>query len=473
MDFHKPSWADCPHKAPYTKDDIWTEIKSDSDLDASDSETSRSDYHSHEGLPDHPRDFEHLAFTAGLIVNKISDNRLDTFSWELETCIPEAILGPRGIITTRQRLLSALSIITNSCCRGNTAIPATQGSTIDLSSFRKLKSLRWRAPRAEDIPALLSALTMNRRHLERLELDLRECYDDEDVYLLSLQESVMQDSAFLRKLLRIQHTPSTPMFPQLRKLSLLSTTVGPGLAQGLDFGTLSSLRFRDCHGLPGFFATLAELGVQPRIKAFEIYSSYSLNDLFGQEEELEEAVARFLSCFRGLVDLVLRVAPGPWFPKHEFWSSLLTHRPTLQNCVLEELAWECINRSWGASTTTITDIEETDSTGVSYGVEDWGCQLRKERVSGGVLSPSIYRLQEEFCDFIEWAFGHQGIHSLRTIAVGDFSAAGPCQSRLCISVDDYGMLRVLKGRDKRMAYPLEKFREFIRLERDSLNDGGL
>ncbi|RSL81047.1 hypothetical protein CDV31_017069, partial [Fusarium ambrosium] len=159
MDFHKPSWADCPHKAPYTKDDIWTEIKSDSDLDASDSETSRSDYHSHEGLPDHSRDFEHLAFTAGLIVNKISDNRLDTFR-----------------------------------------------------------------------------------------------------------------------------------------------------------------------------------------------------------------------------------------------------------------AWECINRSWGASTTTITDIEETDSTGASYGVEDWGSQLRKERVSGGVLSPSVYRLQEEFCDFIEWAFGYQGIHSLRTIA---------------------------------------------------------
>ncbi|KAJ3454289.1 hypothetical protein MRS44_018183 [Fusarium solani] len=290
MDFHKPWWADCPHKASYTKDDMWTEIESASDLDASDGETSRSDYDSHEGLPDHSRDFEHLAFTAGLIVNKIGDNRLDTFSWELETCIPEAILGPRGIITTRQRLLRALSIITNPCCHGKPAIPATQGSAIDLGNFRKLKSLRWRAPRSEDVPALLSALKRNRRHLERLELDLRECYDDEDVYLLSVQESVMQDSAFLRKLLRIQRTPSIPMFPELRELSLLSTTVGPGLARGLDFDTLTSLRFRDCHGLPGFFATLAELRVQPRIKAFEIYSSDSLNDFVGQEEELEDAV---------------------------------------------------------------------------------------------------------------------------------------------------------------------------------------
>ncbi|RSL42386.1 hypothetical protein CEP54_015496 [Fusarium duplospermum] len=131
--------------------------------------------------------------------------------------------------------------------------------------------------------------------------------------------------------------------------------------------------------------------------------------------------------------------------------------------------WECINRSWGASATAATNIEETDSIGVLYGTQDWGSQLRKERVSGDVSSPSTYRLQKEFCDLIEWAFGCEGIRSLRTIAVGDFSAAGPCEGRLCISVDSHGILSVLKGRDKRMAYPLEKFQEFVRSETVSLN----
>ncbi|RSL77509.1 hypothetical protein CEP52_017709, partial [Fusarium oligoseptatum] len=70
-----------------------------------------------------------------------------------------------------------------------------------------------------------------------------------------------------------------------------------------------------------------------------------------------------------------------------------------------------------------TNIEETDSIGVLYGTQDWGSELRKERVSGHVSSPSTYRLQKEFCDLIEWAFGSQGIRSLRTIAIGDFSAA--------------------------------------------------
>ncbi|KAJ3453435.1 hypothetical protein MRS44_017682 [Fusarium solani] len=387
IDFHKPWWADCPHNASYTEDDIWSEIESDSDLDESDDDAIRSDYSPYEGFSNHSRDFEHLAFAAGLIVNEIGDNRLDTFSWDLETCIPEAILGPRGIITTRQRLLRALSIITDPYCHEKPTTLATQGSAIDLGNFRKLKSLRWRAPRSEDAPTLLSALSRNRRHLERLELDLEKCHDDEDGHPSSVQESIIHDSAFLRKLLRIQPTPSMPMFPELRELFLLSTTIGPGLARGLDFDTLVSLRFRDCHGLPGFFATLVELRVQPKIKAFEIYSSAEFTNFGSEEEELKDAVMRFLGSFNGLVDLALRLTSRPWFPKP-------------------------------------TNIEETDSTGVLYGAQDWGSQLRKERVSGDVSSPSTYRLQKDFCDLIEWAFGPQGIRSLRTIAVGDFSASG-------------------------------------------------
>lgn len=359
IDFYKPWWADCPHRALYTQDDIWTEIESDSGLDASDDDVIRSDHGPHEGFSNHSRDFEHLAFTAGLIVNEIGDNRLDTFrygnastcldrptlticdSWELETCIPEAILGPRGIITTRQRLIRALSIITNPCCYVKPTIPATQGSAIDLGNFRKLKSLQWRAPRSEDTPTLLSALSRNRRHLERLDLDLGECHDDKDGHSPSEQESIIHDSAFLRKILRIQPTPSMPVFPELRELCLLSTTIGPGLARGLDFDTLVSLRFRDCHGLPGFFATLVELRVQPKIKAFEIYSSNEFKDFVSQEEELKDAVMRFLGSFSGLTDLALRLTSGPWSPKSEFWSSILAHRSTLQNCVLDELWGSC------------------------------------------------------------------------------------------------------------------------------------
>jgi hypothetical protein len=132
-----------------------------------------------------------------------------------------------------------------------------------------------------------------------------------------------------------------PMFPELRELLLLSTTIGPGLARGLDFDTLVSLRFRDCHGLPGFFATLVELRVQPKIKAFEIYSSNEFKDFVSQEEELKDAVMRFLGSFSGLTDLALRLTSGPWFPKSEFWSSILAHRSTLQNCVLDELWGSC------------------------------------------------------------------------------------------------------------------------------------
>ncbi|RSL39614.1 hypothetical protein CEP51_016792 [Fusarium floridanum] len=296
IDFHKPWWSDCPHNTSCTENDIWSEIESeiesDSDLDTSDDDVIRSGYSPHERFSNHSRHFEHLAFAAGLIVNEIGDNRLDTFSWDLETCIPEAILGPRGIITTRQRLLRALSIITDPDCHAKPTIPATEGSAIDLGNFRKLKSLRWRAPRSEDAPTLLSALSRNRRHLERLELDLGQCDYDENGHPSSQQESIIHDSAFLRKLLCIQPTPS-----------------------GLDFDTLVSLRFRDCHGLPGFFATLVELRVQPKIKAFEIYASADFTNFGSEEEELKDVVMRFLGSFSGLVDLALRLTSYPWFPK--------------------------------------------------------------------------------------------------------------------------------------------------------------
>ncbi|RSL40425.1 hypothetical protein CEP51_016700, partial [Fusarium floridanum] len=104
----------------------------------------------------------------------------------------------------------------------------------------------------------------------------------------------------------------------LRELFLLSTTIGPGLARGLDFDTLVSLRFRDCQGLPGFFATLVELRVQPKIKAFEIYASADITDFDSEEEELKDAVMRFLGSFSGLTDLALRLTSGPWFPKHRY-----------------------------------------------------------------------------------------------------------------------------------------------------------
>lgn len=88
-------------------------------------------------------------------------------------------------------------------------------------------------------------------------------------------------------------------------------------------------------------------------------------------------------------------------------------------------------------------------------------KLRKERAfyEGCGLS-STFRLQDEICDLAEWAFGSQGIRSLRTIAVGDFSATAEYQANRLRNLDSHGRLSLLKGRDKRMAYAVEKYRDF-------------
>lgn len=88
--------------------------------------------------------------------------------------------------------------------------------------------------------------------------------------------------------------------------------------------------------------------MQPKIKAFEIYSSAQFTNFRNEEEELTDAVMSFLGSFSGLTDLALRLTSGPWFPKREFWSSILAHRSTLRNCVLDEL-WAS---SWSSKLTS-------------------------------------------------------------------------------------------------------------------------
>ncbi|KAI8710323.1 F-box domain-containing protein [Fusarium sp. LHS14.1] len=180
-------------------------------------------------LNKHSRDFDHLSFAAGMIVNRLYDNQLRSFSWDLGTCIPGGIFGPEGIITSRQKSLHAICLTTDQHCgRGEVHMhpyPCLQKSVIKLENFGNLIVLRWRAPHYEDIPTLSSAITGNRGHLQNLELDFIDW--GEIVGYDALGEDACP---FSRAILQMPPTLSSPLFPQLRELSLSHTHIGAQLA---------------------------------------------------------------------------------------------------------------------------------------------------------------------------------------------------------------------------------------------------
>lgn len=73
-----------------------------------------------------------------------------------------------------------------------------------------------------------------------------------------------------------------------------------------------------------------------------------------------------------------------------------------------------------------------------------------------------YRLQDEFCAFVEWAFGAGGIASLRAIVVGDFSIKCDDElTRFSICRNEDGIFTFLDGRDGRRDRALDDYQDFL------------
>lgn len=86
---------------------------------------------------------------------------------------------------------------------------------------------------------------------------------------------------------------------------------------------------------------------------------------------------------------------------------------------------------WGWEENAMSDRQS-----LKEGPSNPGDQLRKVRLSHQCFKNTPFRLQEEFCRFVEWAFSLQGIRSLRTIAIGDYSPAfDQLESQLFIQRD--------------------------------------
>ena len=248
------------------------------------------------------------------------------------TCVPTSVLGPLGVLTTTQRNLETIKLVTDATCPWNTADVVGR---LSLASFPRLKNLSWKGLSSQgDIESLVEVLTERSDQLEELEIDLSHRYDAFRVHggvgIFQLDAIAGGEFAAILNLSERE----TGTFSKLRKLTLSSVCLAAGNGQTttlkrvhnsqkvFDFGSLTSLCLSDC---PGWNLLLMVLtaGPQPiRLTRLEIQvrnSILSYNDT--------TIISHFLRAFRGLREL--SVYTCDFVDATLLWKALAHHQATL------------------------------------------------------------------------------------------------------------------------------------------------
>ncbi|KAM5357024.1 hypothetical protein ACJZ2D_016690 [Fusarium nematophilum] len=261
------------------------------------------------------------------LLRRIEAHRLQSFSWDLGTCVPPEILGVNGVVPLQQPSLHSLSLITDPTCRNYHDAECE----IDLSSFCKLQNLSWRGPNSDNLDALTVALRSNSTHLRKLELDfvnwpeLREYLgyfsDDEDD-----MDGIRETDYFAYAVLGLNKRSPRPLFPIIRVLFLSQVPLSAAMAHAFNFDTLASLTLRMCPNWDRFVGRVMQLNHPIKLKKLEIQESDGVT-----YEWSEAFILDFLDAFEGLEELFVSQA-GP-ASALELWDHVARRHPTLKRFV--------------------------------------------------------------------------------------------------------------------------------------------
>lgn len=247
-------------------------------------------------------------------------------SWNLGTCVPPEILGADGVIPQKQPLIRSLRLTTDFTCLHY--FDAECG--IDLSRFRQLRQLSWKAPNADNLDTLSVAIRNNSTHLEKLELDFvhwQKLQDDLGYYDDNDDTSgILPQNYFIRRVLFLNKRSPRPLLPANRVLSLSQVPIAAEMTDVVNFDILVSLTLRICLGWDRFLQRVTQLNVPINLKTLEIQESSSVSCSW-----TEDILADFLNAFEGLEELYISHV-GP-VPALDFWNRIIHRHTTLKRFV--------------------------------------------------------------------------------------------------------------------------------------------
>ncbi|KAJ5737792.1 uncharacterized protein N7483_002917 [Penicillium malachiteum] len=243
------------------------------------------------GCPHHFHGFDRnsdpfLKFNQTLDLMRFPDNQLQSFRWDLATCLPSIILCNKDSFLGNQGNLRSISLITDGGCVEDTPSLVDR----DLVQLKKLQSLRWVGLNQyldfESVSAFIKAYG---HQLKSLTLDLLDGFGEEmwtRGFLPHGQTSEREKipiNFFAERVINVNPGDRRLVFDSLENLDLTAVWcfygMGYELIHAFNIENLKSLRLRRCPGSLRWLRKILKSGKSMSLKSFE-FSSHT------QSEEL-------------------------------------------------------------------------------------------------------------------------------------------------------------------------------------------
>ncbi|KAF5970524.1 hypothetical protein FCOIX_10361 [Fusarium coicis] len=291
--------------------------------------------------------FECLAQRAVLLLNRFSNGQLESFSWNYTSCIPSEILET---LSLRHTSVQSLSLVTDPFCSRFNRWSRT--SDIDLSAFRSLRQLSWKAPMGCHFDNIASLVRTNGRHLEDLELELQGWSSDRESRESTLihheenpevWDKIPASTMLARQMFCLEvgatEAAGRTQLPKLRSFRLTRVPLrdeNTGIqvtASSINLRALRHLSLRMCAYWMPFLTDMMESQTPVRLKTLEIQDFY-LNTPHETATSKAAIITRLIDSFKGLEELCISICDPT--PSLQFWEHVAGHTTTLRRLVYHQ-----------------------------------------------------------------------------------------------------------------------------------------
>ncbi|VUC31526.1 unnamed protein product [Clonostachys rosea] len=419
------------------------------------------------------------------VLEKLEINSLESFSWHTGTDLPTEIFGDQGgILSLQQSSLRSLSIFSKSAWERFEIITLSHFRSLRSLSWTDSSPYNLEAPATaiQTNASQLETLEVNFLNWPALwyiaeELDEPFLRFDETSVVDEDELYIREDGYFEDEVLGQMRNPLQPMFLVLRNLSLTQVHLTDRTILTLNLGALESLTIRWCGGWVPFLHSLVELGVPPNLDHFELQAADH-----GWTGGYRALLARLIEGLSEPKSLFLGQLGT--HSSHGVWNRLAQHGKTIKRFVHQlntkvvfqsgsgTQAEHFANEDWDGMRrdpflkNPFASFESLDFLGITCepakmriltmpfvtksclrvihirrtlnctlsrrgwdlteGIGDsldpcCDSKLAEIDETNGQAKMNIDALRGEFRDFAEWAFGPDGIHSLKILVFGDLS----------------------------------------------------
>ena len=379
---------------------------------------------------------------------------------------------PISYLVNSQTALESLSLVTDSYCVRVRSRAARGERTIPLAQFNKLRSFSWRnLYRSEEVRAVHELLRARAAYIEELELDFaswRDVVKYTDVIPDKTSSAITLANTILPKKIKGEFI----RLSRLKKLSLSDTTFPEDpsdIATALNMNYLQHLTICICINTSALLWSAVKGGMKLSLISLELV----MKDLV-KKDWIISPVAALLRSFQGLQSLYLLIQTI--WSTMDYWSAIANHKSTLKTLVYHQRVPDTRSRDpspptpasrscHGSVTENVrasfatlnlvclgiynvpeglkASLQSSSSKDTvkmlhirhsnpgrglnsGYWAERWfdtktdGSADPDDKDSTGYGNCDFHALY----DFIQWAFGPQGLPRLQVLAFGDFSVEG-------------------------------------------------